>query len=157
MSNVDAAAQIRQATIGDVETILRHRRCMFADMGRGDERSREAMVAATRSFIAAGLKDGSYRGWLLQVGGQVVAGGGVAIADFQPTPWDLSPKRAWIVNVYTEPEFRRRGLARQLLEAILAWCRDQQLHAIFLHASDAGRPLYESLGFQPTSEMRLVL
>jgi GNAT superfamily N-acetyltransferase len=153
----DATAHIRQATLTDVDVILDQRRRMFADMGRGDEKAREAMVAATRPLIETGLRDGSYRGWLAEVEGRAVAGGGIAFAAFQPTPTDLSPRRAWIVNVYTEPAFRRRGLARQVLEAILAWCREQGLKAIFLHASDAGRPLYELLGFKPTSEMRLRL
>lgn len=130
---------------------------MFADMAYGDESTREAMVAATRPFIEAGLKNGSYRGWLVELGGRVVAGGGIASADFQPTPLSLSPKRVWIVNVYTEPPFRRRGLARQVLEVILAWCREQGLKSVFLHASDDGRPLYELLGFKPTSEMGLRL
>ncbi|HSB61454.1 MAG TPA: GNAT family N-acetyltransferase, partial [Vicinamibacteria bacterium] len=63
----------------------------------------------------------------------------------------------WVLNMYTEPAFRRQGLARQVLEEILAWCREQGLRSVFLHASRAGRPLYESLGFEPTSEMRVVL
>lgn len=157
MAEPVTAARIREATLADVHVILRHRRCMFADMGRGDEPMREAMVTATRPFIESGLRSGSYRGWLGEVEGRVVAGGGVAFADFQPTPWDLSPKRAWIVNVYTEPAFRRQGLARKVLDAILVWCREHSLKAVFLHASDEGRPLYESLGFKPTSEMRFRL
>jgi len=157
MSESGTAAHIREATLADVDVILRHRRCMFADMNYGDESTRAAMVVATRPFIDAGLRSGSYRGWLAEVGGRVVAGGGIAIADFQPTPRSLSPKRAWIVNVYTEPASRRQGLARQVLEAILVWCRTQGLKAVFLHASDAGRPLYDSLGFKPTSEMGLRL
>jgi len=38
-----------------------------------------------------------------------------------------------------------------------AWCRDQGLRSVFLHASDFGRPLYEDLGFRQTNEMRLSL
>jgi len=153
----EPAVHIRQATVADVDIILHHRRSMFADMGHGDENAREAMGAAARPFIEAGLKTGSYRGWLIEVDGRIVAGGGIAFAPFQPTPFDLSPRRAWVVNVYTEPAFRRRGLARRVLEAIIGWCREEKMKAVFLHASDAGRPLYDSLGFTPTTEMRLVL
>lgn len=130
---------------------------MFADMGEGDETARQAMAVAGRSFIAAALEDGSYRGWLVEVDGHVVAGGGVAIVGFQPTPSDPSPRRAWVLNMYTEPSFRRRGLARLVLESIIAWSREQGLRSLLLHASDAGRPLYESMAFAPTNEMRLVL
>jgi GNAT superfamily N-acetyltransferase len=51
----------------------------------------------------------------------------------------------------------RRGLARRLMDTMLAWCRAQGMHSIYLHASDHGRPLYESLGFTATNEMRIVL
>ena len=43
------------------------------------------------------------------------------------------------------------------MECIIAWCREQGFATLYLHASDAGRPLYEQLGFEPTNEMRLEL
>jgi GNAT superfamily N-acetyltransferase len=157
MNELKASPQIRPATVADIDVILHHRRNMFAEMGNGSDKERDAMVAAARPFIEAGLRDGSYRSWLVEVDGRVVAGGGVAIVGFQPTPFDPSPHRAWVLNMYTEPAFRRRGLAKQLLETILAWCREQGLKSVFLHASGAGRPLYELLGFRPTNEMRVIL
>jgi predicted GNAT family acetyltransferase len=69
----------------------------------------------------------------------------------------LEPVRGNIVNVYVEPAYRRRGLARALTEACLDWCRQHTIHMVILHASDAGRPVYAALGFEPTNEMRLVL
>lgn len=151
------ATRIRQATVADVDIIVRHRCSMFADMGYGDEAGRSAMATAARPFIEAALKDGSYRGWLVEDGDRVVAGAGLAIVGFQPTPLDPSPRRAWVLNMYTEPAYRRRGLARELLQSMIVWCREQGFSSVFLHPSDAGRPLYELLGFKPTNEMRLVL
>ncbi len=149
--------KLREATAADVETIVRHRRAMFADMGYGDEVSREAMVLTARPFIAAALADGSYRGWLVEDAGRVVAGGGLAIVGFQPTPMDARPRRAWVLNMYTEPGYRGRGLGKQLMEAMIGWCREEGFKHLSLHASLAGRPLYERLGFKPTNEMRLSL
>jgi GNAT superfamily N-acetyltransferase len=62
-----------------------------------------------------------------------------------------------IVNVYTEPAWRRHGLARGLMVAMLDWLRQEGYGTVSLHASDFGRPLYESLGFRSTNEMRLQL
>ncbi len=90
------ATRIRQATVADVDIIVRHRCSMFADMGYGDEAARSAMATAARPFIEAALKDGSYRGWLVEDGDRVVAGAGLAIVGFQPTPLDPSPRRAWV-------------------------------------------------------------
>lgn len=149
--------RIRPATVADGEIILHHRRRMFADMGEGNESELDAMVASARPLLATVLRDGSYRGWLIEVADTVVAGGGVAVVPYQPTPFDVLPRRAYILNMYTEPAYRRQGLAKQVLEAIVTWCREQGLKAVLLHASDAGRPLYEQMGFQPTNEMRLDL
>jgi GNAT superfamily N-acetyltransferase len=55
------------------------------------------------------------------------------------------------------PQARRLGLARLLMETALEWCRNNGIRAVILHSSDDGRPLYQSLGFRPTNEMRLVL
>jgi GNAT superfamily N-acetyltransferase len=81
----------------------------------------------------------------------------VALFAWPGSPDDTSGRRALVQNVYTEPEFRRQGLARQLMLAAISWCREQGLHSVSLHASDFGRPLYEDLGFHQTNEMRLNL
>jgi GNAT superfamily N-acetyltransferase len=59
-----------------------------------------------------------------------------------------------IVNVYTEPTWRGRGIARALMQALMDWADTAGCDRVLLHASDAGRPLYQSLGFAPTNEMR---
>ena len=60
-----------------------------------------------------------------------------------------------ILNMYVERKYRRKGIARALMEAMLAWCRENGFTSVGLHASEEGRPLYEQLGFKPTNEMSL--
>lgn len=74
-----------------------------------------------------------------------------------PNPKDSCTERAVILNVYTEPEFRKRGLARAIMLTILDWVKQQGFRGVNLHASVEGRPLYEKLGFEATNEMRLRL
>jgi GNAT superfamily N-acetyltransferase len=59
------------------------------------------------------------------------------------------------MNVYTQPAYRRQGLARRIMLEILAWARGAGLGRAALHASGDGRSLYTGLGFQPTNEMRV--
>jgi len=148
-------ALIRGARIEDAPVIARQRAAMFVDMGSKDLGDVERMRVAAEREIARGLEDGSYRAWLAEAGGAVVAGGGVIMAPFQPTPTDPALRRAWIVNVYVAPGWRGRGLAHALMRAMVAWCREQGFGAVSLHASEAGRPIYEELGFARTNEMRL--
>jgi GNAT superfamily N-acetyltransferase len=131
---------------------------MFEDMGFTDARAMDAMLASATPLLRRRLLDGTYRGWLAEAsGGGIAAGGGVIILEFQSHPSDPVPRRAWVVNMFTEPEHRHRGLARRLMETMVAWCRGEGMRFLYLHASDDGRPLYESLGFEPNNEMRLVL
>lgn len=52
-----------------------------------------------------------------------------------------------VFNVYTVPEFRRRGLASQVMGKLVAFAREQALDLVELNATDEGYPLYRSLGF----------
>jgi GNAT superfamily N-acetyltransferase len=150
--------QIREATAADIKIVMHHRRTMFCDMGYGDEAALAAMAQTSKPYFLRGLENGSYRGWLIEdEAGKVIAGGGVIITDYHSSPMDPLPKRAIAVNVYTEPEYRRRGLARKLMKIMIEWCREHGLGTMLLHASDDGRVLYESLGFEQTNEMRLRL
>ncbi len=60
------------------------------------------------------------RAWLAAEGDRVVAGGAVIISPWPAHPYDLECRRATILNVYTDPEYRRRGIARQLMQTIIA-------------------------------------
>jgi GNAT superfamily N-acetyltransferase len=142
---------IRPATAGDLETIVGHRVAMFRDMGYTEDVLAE-VAAVSREIMCTALMDGSYYSVLAEVEDNgVVGGAGVLIL-----PWPgHQPRRAWIQNVYVLPVFRRRGIARQMMQTLLAWCRAQGLDSVSLHASDEGFPLYLQLGFLPTNEMWL--
>lgn len=148
---------IREATVADLTTIMRHRHGMFYDMGFCDRAALEAMEATSAPFIKTSLENRSFRVWLAEVNGAVVAEGALLIVGHPSAPNDPNPWRAWILNVYTEPEHRHRGFARAVVKTIIEWCRTQGFASVSLHASDAGRHLYEDLGFAQTNEMRLLL
>ena len=149
---------VREATVEDLPVVLEHRRRMFEEMGFRDPAALGTMLVISTDLLKRGLEDGTYRGWLAATPeGRIVAGGGVIVLTFQPHPIDPRPQRAWVVNMFTEPEFQRRGLARRLVREMIAWCRAQDMRYLYLHASDAGRSLYESMGFIANNEMRLAL
>jgi GNAT superfamily N-acetyltransferase len=148
---------IRPTRSDELSIVLHHRRQMYVDMGTRDVSMLDEIEEASRGIFGEGLRNGNYRGWFAEVGGQVIAGGGVLLLSFQPGPREPRPMRPFIVNVYTEPAYRRRGLARQLMQVMVAWCRAEGYAGVTLHASAEGRPLYESMGFEPTNEMRLRL
>jgi len=149
---------IRLATLDDAGTIAGHRHRMFLDIGDHDRQKLEAMTDAFRPWLELKVASGEYLGWLaISADGSVVAGLGLWLMDWPPHLLGGGPRRGNIINVYTEAAHRRRGLARLLLNTALDWCGANHVGVVILHASKEGRHLYESLGFQPTNEMRLVL
>ena len=152
---------IRQATVSDAAIIARHRVEMFRDMGQVPTDALATTLLETSTVaLDALLREGSYVGWLaIAESDHVIAGAGVHVKSQLPR---ISPDGTAVatgsvplaVNVYTEPDFRGMGIARALMNTLLTWASAQGCDRVVLHASDAGRHLYESLGFVPTNEMR---
>lgn len=157
------AYRIRLATVADAAVIARHRVAMFRDMSCGelpDERDAEPLAVASLEYLMEAIPSGLYRGWLAEdPGGAIAGGGGIIVQRGVPRPENLhGDEEAYLLNVYVEPAHRRRGIARLVMDAMLAWCREHTLARVVLHTSNDGRTLYERLGFvAATNEMRLVL
>lgn len=149
--------KLRFATVADLHVVLRHRREMFREMGGDYERQIDSFENASQQYFQSALQNGSYIGLLGEISGNIVAGGGVVITPWPGSPLNLNPRRAWILNIYVEPEYRRQGLARTIIETLINWCKENGFQSVALHASEYGRSLYEKLGFRPTNEMRLKL
>jgi GNAT superfamily N-acetyltransferase len=151
------AITIREGTVADIATITHHRRRMCEDMNYNDADALSIMVKVTSEYLNKAMPEGSFRSWLACDNGKVVAGGAVVIVPWPAHAYDLECRRATILNMYTEPDYRRRGIARQIMQTMIAWCKEEGFARITLHASEHGRPLYESLGFVLNNEMRLSL
>jgi len=147
---------IRRATVTDAAAIARHRIEMFRAMGITSPL--DEVEAATRVRLAEQISSGEYVGWLIDHSGFPVAGAGVLLHQYYPSTANPRGRpTAYILNVYTEPGHRRRGLAGRLVEAILAWCTANDIPRASLHASEEGRLVYERLGFASTNELRVNL
>lgn len=154
---MNATYTFRTATLTDAATIVHQRNHMFLAMGV-EAAKIEAWAAPFLGWVSEKLVTGEYLGWLaVSAEGQVVAGAGMWLHDWIPSPLTAGVRRGYILNVFTEPEHRGQGLARRLVEEAVAYCRAHDVSTAVLHASDAGRPIYEAIGFTQTNEMRLKL
>lgn len=150
--------KVREATTEDVDVLVRQRHMMMEDMRPRTEE--EHLIGDT-----------SYRKWALQKirkrllhcfivtdrKGKVAGGGGVWLREVQPSaghPAHLSP---YLMSVYTEPKFRRKGVATLIVKAAEGWARGQGYARMNLHASRQGRKVYSALGWKRTWEMQTEL
>lgn len=148
---------IRPANAADIPLLIELRLAQMQSMDRHDAAQLAELAAASEAYFRAHLPDGSFRAWLADVEGQVAACGGLVIRQAPPTYHNLSGREGYILGMYTRPEFRRRGLATAIMHTILDTLRAEGIQRATLRASYEGRPLYEKLGFEQTSEMRLKL
>jgi len=148
---------IRETSLADIPEILRQRCRMYEDMGQKDSDALSAMAKLSADYLSRAMADGSFRAWLACDGDRVVSGGAVIITPWLAHPYDLECRRATILNVYTDPEYRLRGIARKIMQTMIDWCKREGFARVTLHASEDGRHLYESLGFETSNEMRLKL
>jgi GNAT superfamily N-acetyltransferase len=134
-------------------------------MGELPDPAFEVLRARAEAVLGDALRRGEYLGWLASPASEpatVVAGAGVQLRQVLPHPRPgangevmvAAGRHAIVLNVFTEPAWRRQGLAELLMRRILQWAGRERLDRLVLHASAEGRALYERLGFVATNEMR---
>jgi GNAT superfamily N-acetyltransferase len=155
--------RIRRGTVQDADIIAWHRARMFQDMGDVSGDAFEILRAKARVRLEEWLESGDYIAWLATPADKpetIVAGAGVQVQPILPRPLNASTigegRQGTIVNVFTEPQWRRRGIAGLLVKEIISWSRNEQIDRLLLHASDEGRSVYERLGFILGEEMCFV-
>ena len=137
----------------DGSLIAKHRAMMFYDMGLLPQVEIALLQEAGEQWIADLLVEGSYVGWMVQCGDDVIGGGGLHLRPHGPVPGCLeSGMGAHIANVYIEATHRRRGLAEALMTCILDWALSNNLKELTLTASEQGRSLYQRLRFVSSPE-----
>ena len=125
-------------------------------MGYTEPAALASLDALAEQYFKKALQDRTYHGWLaVEPAGTIIGGGGVADVTLPAGPHTPALTRPEILNVYVEPDYRRRGIARRLMQVTIEWCRARGDASVFLHASDEGRALYTSMGFEPSNEMML--
>jgi GNAT superfamily N-acetyltransferase len=152
---------LRAATADDIPLLVAHRSAMFAEIaalrGRGyPPEDYEHLDQSYGRYLREQLGAGSLA-WVIERDGAAAASGAVSFIPWLPGIGNRSGAVAYLHSIYTEPDQRRRGLARRLVETAAQECRARGHRALSLHASPEGRPLYEQLGFLATNEMRLIL
>ena len=149
--------ETRSTTPADAPLVTAHRRAMFAAMGRPQESILDAMSRNFEPWVERMISAGKYTGWITKEDGRPVASAGILVLDWPPHPLDpAGVERGYLLNVFVEPDYRKRGLAHALVDLCLAEAHKRGLRVVALHSSDAARPIYETFGFRSTSEMLYV-
>ena len=138
----------KTATIEDLDVLIKTRIEVLRAANKLDERVDMSLVEKESSdYYKKALADGSHVAVLVYDGERFVGAGGVSFYTVMPTYHNTSGKKAYIMNMYTKPEYRRKGIAYKTLDILVDACKKRNITHITLEATEMGRALYEKYGF----------
>ena len=122
----------------------------------------DRLITEYRAWLNEMMPTDTYVSWVVDdtdpgAARTIVSGGGATIIPWPPGPVYPGNRLAFVYNVYTEPEHRGRGLARQVMSAVHAFCQDARIYSVALNASEFGQSLYESMGYRVTPSPMMFL
>ncbi len=149
---------IQYATLDDTEILVKHRLSLWCDIHPERVMSATGTEERTLEWIREKLSSDKLVGFIAKTEeGEVAGSGCIWIREQPPLPISRFLEVPYLMSLYTEKEFRRRGVARLIVETGIAWCRAHGYDRVNLDASEAGKSLYETFGFKPGHSMRLQL
>lgn len=86
--------------------------------------------------------------YLAKDGNAIVSCAFLLIVEKPMSPMFMTGKTGTVLNVYTKPEYRKKGYAKQLMKALLEDAKANELSVIELKATADGYHLYKSVGFE---------
>lgn len=147
---------VREATIEDLDGLV-DIRCKFLNVMERAEVPDLPIV--TRAWLEQHIKNGTFKAWIADVDGQIVCCSGLMIVDYPPGYMASSDgQEGYILNIFTLPEWRGKGLASLIMEEIVNYMRKHKINRATLHTTEEARALYERHGFRAThTEMEWLL
>ncbi|MBQ4282939.1 MAG: GNAT family N-acetyltransferase [Lachnospira sp.] len=144
----DTIYTYRRAMIDDLEELVRTRIVVLRAANRlPDDTDMSVVEAASRAEYPKALANGEHVAYLVYDGDTWIGAGGVSFYKIMPTYSNPSGRKAYIMNMYTVPEYRRQGVAYKTLDLLVNEARKRGVTQISLEATAVGRKLYEKYGF----------
>lgn len=136
----------RRAGCEDVSLLVELRKTvLIAANGLAKETDLSHIDAACEAYFADGEKHTTF---LALDGDKVVGVGSVDYHTEMPTVSNPTGKCAFLMNIYTAPEYRHRGIASQVVQLLIEDAREKGVGSMMLEATAAGAPMYRRLGFE---------
>ena len=148
----------KKATIEDIEELVQTRMIVLRAVNKLSIREDMSEVEKQLyDYYKSALPSGNHIAYLVYDEGKFIGAGGVSFYQVMPTYHNPSGKKAYIMNMYTAPKYRRQGIAYHTLDLLVKDAKEQGALQIALEATDMGLPLYEKYGFiKMKDEMELI-
>lgn len=149
---------VRAATPEDVPILVEARRMMFAELYEADPADVALVDVPMAEWMAPRMPEARALGFIAEDEAGCWHGAlSVARDEVAPSLGNPSGLQDYLFGLWVRPESRRRGIAEALVSAAIEVAERDGVGAVTLLATDAGKPLYEKLGFGTATFMRRLL
>ena len=140
--------EYKKATLEDIDELVRTRIIVLRAANKlSDDVDMSVVEEESYAYYRRALENGEHIAYLVYDKGIFIGAGGVSFYQVMPTYHNPTGKKAYIMNMYTAPAYRREGIALPTLELLVKKAKKQGVSQIALEATAMGRPLYERYGF----------
>ena len=134
----------RKLTEADLTTFIQMRITQLREEGAKEDFD---LVPALKDYYRRHLTDGTFVSWLALDGDKIIGTSGMSFVEKPPYFSCPSGRIGLLSSMYTDPAYRRRGIAKELLARVVNEARDYGCGSVQITASDMGVLLYTDFGF----------
>jgi GNAT superfamily N-acetyltransferase len=139
----------RRATLNDVAALVDYRVRFLNELHSHVEDDETKLIRESlHRYFTRSIPSGEFIAWIAELNGKIVATSGMVIWQ-KPAIYGgvESGRLGYLLNFYTVPEARRKGIATRLLKELIKEARLMGLKYLHLHASKDGESIYRKAGF----------
>ena len=138
------AITYRRLTEKDLATFIEMRITQLREEGAKEDID---LHPALNDHYKRHMADGTFVSWLALDGDKIIGTSGMSFVEKPPYFGCPSGKIGLLSSMYTDPSYRRKGIAKDLLTKVVDEAREYGCGAIQITASDMGVLLYTAFGF----------
>lgn len=136
--------EYRKLRMSDLEVFISMRINQLREEGAKEDID---LRPALRDYYTRHISDGTFVSWLAVDGEKIVGTSGMSFVEKPPYFGCPSGKMGLLSSMFTDPEYRRRGIAKKLLSLVVEEAREYGCGTVQITASDMGVLLYTDFGF----------
>ncbi|MFX1304976.1 MAG: GNAT family N-acetyltransferase [Promethearchaeota archaeon] len=140
---------LRKANPNDIDKLIEFRVEFLKEVQESpSDREIEKFRKILNEFFLDKMKSNEFIAWLAESDKEVIATSGLSFLQKPPHFINMTGKFAYIMNMYTKPKWRRKGIGAALLEKLFEEIKKKGIQSVVLHTTPGGRSLYEKYGFR---------
>lgn len=136
--------QYRKLTSGDLDPFIQMRISQLREEGATEDID---LAPSLKDYYVRHMADGTFVSWLAMDQDRIIGTSGMSFVEKPPYFGCPSGRIGILSSMYTDPHYRRMGIAKELLSRVVDEARAYGCGTVQITASDMGVLLYTNFGF----------